>query len=541
MSMNNPSPLGLQQDAAGLLGYRLLDVRILRDAPRSSLTERAFIKPKAHLLLLSNAPGGRLVIDGRPHALRHGSLFVCAPGQLIEWTNYWESPLELLLLEFQVFFTPKDDAPSFANREKAVFPFLGEAAMPSSSSTGALFDLIADEWARMTPSSRLRCEAGLLELLSVALNHQERQTEIALEASRIQLERNYASEITVDALASSAGLSRFHFMRLFKERFGKGVMEYRTDLRLQEAKRLMNEGNHSLTDIVQRIGYASESYFSHLFKKQVGFAPAIYQRNQRRKIAAYSWANIGQLLALRMIPCAAPMDQFWTDRYRSRYAYEVRTALSHRYDFNLEALREVRPERIIGFDGLVPVEEQEKLREIAPSLFLNGEEDWRAHFRQAASFLEKDEEAEAWLKRYDRTAEAVREKLEPIVCRDAVLVLLVGRDRLMVWGRRAGTVLYDDLCFVAPEGIRETPWFREIEPGELSGMGADRILVHVNRSPASQSRWTELIATRLWKELPAVRENKVDLLADNDFLEAPWNEYSAEPIGRFLESCRTLF
>ncbi|THF76223.1 AraC family transcriptional regulator [Cohnella fermenti] len=539
----------LRQDAAGLLGFKLQDVRVLRDAPRASLAERAFLEARSHLLIVANCPGGRLVVDGHPHVLRPGLLLVCAPGQLIEWTNYSGHSLELLLLDFATFAaapaiaesaSSPAAAPPQPSPAEAEFPFRGEASLPSGMSAASLIAEMADGWSRNTASARLRCEARLLELLSVALDHQERQTEFALEACRLELERHYASDITVDSLASVAGLSRFHFMRLFKERFGKGAMEYRTELRLQEAKRLMREGDLPLAEIVYRIGYSSESYFSTLFKKQTGIAPVVYQRNQRRRIAAYSWANIGQLLALRMIPCAAPLDQFWTDRYRSRYSYEIATPLSHRYDFNLQALSEARPDFILGFDGLIPAEEQVKLRELAPSLFLNWEDDWRAHLRQTAAFLDREDEAEEWLSHYEARAASIRERMGAAAIRGSLLVLLVGRDRIMVLGRRSGTVLYDDLGLAMPRGVGAAPWFLPVEASELAAMEADRMLVHVDRNPAAEARWTELTETLGWRRLPAVQAGKVKLVSGTDFIAAPWNEYAAEPIGRFLESCAEL-
>lgn len=81
------------------------------------------------------------------------------------------------------------------------------------------------------------------------------------------LEQHYTEDITIDRLAATAGLSRYHFMRLFKEKFGKGVIEYVTDLRLKEARRLMRgQTKLSLTDIAYKVGYKNETYFSNMFK-----------------------------------------------------------------------------------------------------------------------------------------------------------------------------------------------------------------------------------------------------------------------------------
>ncbi|SFB57829.1 ABC-type Fe3+-hydroxamate transport system, substrate-binding protein [Cohnella sp. OV330] len=528
----------LQPKAAGLLCYRLLDVVAIREEPQSEPTERRFFETKSPALLLSNAHGGRLVIDGRSHVLRPGSLFVCKPGCLIELTNYSGLSTELLLLEFYAFFPPDSDA---AHQDDASapmkLPFPPFAQLPSASDAGRLFGTISAGWKTGLASDRIRCEAALLELLSLALSCREQQAERALEAARMELELRYTGDITIDALAGVAGLSRFHFMRLFKERYGKGVVEYRTELRLRDAKRLLNERDGpSLGEIAERIGYTSESYFSSLFKKQTGIAPAVYQRNQKRRIAAYSWVNVGQLLALRTIPYAAPTDQYWTDYYRYRYDFEVRAPLSHQYEFNRNVLLQSQPDKIVGVGSFIPQIEQDKLKEIAPTLFLDWEEDWRSHLRRVAAFLDRDGEAEQWLARYDRAVAAARDRLTKIVGRDTLLVLAVGGRGVEVCGRRAATLLYDDLGFAEPGGIRmqEIAWSKAIDPQMLSQLHASRILVHRSRDPGSAQAWERLSRSEAWLGLPAVMSGKVHWTSDSDHFEAPLNEYAAEPLGRLL-------
>jgi len=539
--MYNEQP-DLQPEAAGLLCYRLLNVLEIREEPTSGPAERRFMETKSPALLLSNAHGGRLVIDGASYPLRPGALFVCRPGRLIELTNYSSGTMELLLLEFNAFYPPGangkhsgEHGPDAIDR----MPFPLSAQLATASAAGQLFGVIRSGWRSGVPSDRLRCEAALLELLSHALSSREQQTERALEAARAELERRRTEDITIDALAAVAGLSRFHFMRLFKERYGRGVMEYRTELRLRDAKRLMSDPDGPpLSEIVFHVGYTSESYFGSVFKRQTGIAPAVYQRNQKRKIAAYSWVNIGQLLALQTIPYAAPTDQFWTDYYRNRYAFEVKAPLSHQYDFNRNVLKETRPDKIIGIGSLVPPDEQDRLREIAPALFLDWEADWRTHLRSVAAFLDAEEEAEKWLKRYARAAAALRDRLAPIVGRDAVLALAVDRNGVKAFGRRAGTMMYDDLGFALPGGLPSmgAVWTWSVEPDELAAYGADRIVAHSRLDHASKETWERFAQSEAWLGLPAVREGKVHQASGCGYFEAPVNEYAAEPIGRALEA-----
>ncbi|ACT01725.1 AraC family transcriptional regulator [Paenibacillus sp. JDR-2] len=543
--INKRTGPGQQSMIAARLCYRLLNIQVLRDDPQAPVSDRSFIKTDSQLLLLSNSSDGRLIIDGRLHLLKPGWMYVCAPGQLIEWTNYVGQPLELLMLEFlslertTVSKEPQD--PSLASGSEPLFPFLSEPVISPAVVSGQLYDTIRDSWKQGTASAWLRSEAGMLELLSLVLSHQERQTEMALEMARLELERHYTSEIAIDSLARIAGHSRFHFMRLFKERYGKGVAEYRTELRLREAKRLMSEENLTLAEIVERIGYKNESYFSSLFKKHTGFAPVVYQRNRQQRIAAYSWINFGQLLALQMIPIAAPLDQYWTDRYRNRYDFEVITPLSHHYEFNLNALRQADPDRIVAIEEFIPPEEQDKLRALAPVLFLSWKDNWRSHLTKLARFLNREEDAEAWLRRYDRDVIAVKNKIAPQLGRKTVLVLAVGNSQLSVWGYLAGTVLYDDLELGMPEAVRDIEWLKQVTSSELSGFQADRILVHIERTKAAEERWALLSRSQDWHSLPAVQAGAIHIVFGYGCFEGPWNEYAAEPIGRLLNDIPGLF
>ena len=372
-------------------------------------------------------------------------------------------------------------------------------------------------------------------------DQQEQRTAVALECARLEMQRCYREELTVDRLAETAGLSRFHFMRLFKEKYGKGVVDYITELRLQEAKRLMaQEPASPLRDIAYEIGYMNETYFSKLFKKHTGMAPAIYMKNRSRRIAAYSWVNFGQLLALNTIPFAAPVDHYWTNDYRDRFAYEVRVPLSHHYEFNREALEKAQPDGIVAIHSLIGEEEQAKLRRIAPTLFLPWQQDWRTHLRLLGAFLQKEVEAERWLARYARQTSLLRQRLQPRIGDDAVLVLIVWREQLLVWGSRAATVLYDDLGLQAPRGVQDIDWMAAVTGEQLAAYEADRIVLQVYADPLSQATWRELAASESWRQLRAVGRGAVHQTEALVWAEAPWNEYSAYTCEKLTEQLGAL-
>ncbi|NOU65144.1 helix-turn-helix domain-containing protein [Paenibacillus sp. LMG 31461] len=498
--------------------------------------ERDFIKADSLMLVVSDTSDGRLVINGQYYPLRLGTVFICKPGQLIEVGLPKDEDHGVYVLRFQAVTVLQKETIEANIQPVNTFPGEGEAIHLAVSTVIPLVKMIVTYWGNGTIADRFRAEAGFYELLSLVLQNEEHKTSIALEYAKFMLERDYTEEITIEALAARAGLSRFHFMRLFKEKFGKGVIEYVTELRLSKSKELMRElPNASIREIAFQVGYKNEIYFSNNFKKHMGMAPAVYLKNTKMKVAAYSWVNIGQLLALQIIPYAAPMDHYWTDFYRNKYAYDVTVPLSHHYEFNLTALQQSSPDYIIGIDAWIPKDEQMKLSEIAPTLFLPWDRNWREHLILIGDFVGKSKEAVKWLQAYDMKAADVREKVKLKMKDDKVVVVIVHHNDLLVLGRLAGTVLYDDLELNPASQLRDIHWTKPFQVTELAGFEADHLIVNICKDPISQATWANLNKQGDWRGLTAVKKGQVHLTPGYAGWESPWNEHTAFNHERVLQ------
>ena len=86
---------------------------------------------------------------------------------------------------------------------------------------------------------------------------------------------------SIDEIAKEAAMSRFHFARRFKALFGDTPAQLRTRARLETAKELLVESNHSVTDICTTVGFSSLGSFSTLFARRFGRAPSEYRREIR--------------------------------------------------------------------------------------------------------------------------------------------------------------------------------------------------------------------------------------------------------------------
>jgi AraC family transcriptional regulator len=89
-----------------------------------------------------------------------------------------------------------------------------------------------------------------------------------------------AEEFDLAQLAAQAGLSKFHFQRLFKGAMGVSPSRYQINLRMNEARRLLRETKMSVVEVSLEIGYANPGHFSQLFRRETGLSPSEYRRQR---------------------------------------------------------------------------------------------------------------------------------------------------------------------------------------------------------------------------------------------------------------------
>ncbi|MFW6290396.1 MAG: AraC family transcriptional regulator [Mariniphaga sp.] len=92
---------------------------------------------------------------------------------------------------------------------------------------------------------------------------------------------SYQQKIELEKVAEIAHLHPSAFCRFFREKTGKSLSEYVTDLRISYACKLIIEGKLSVSQICYESGFNNLSNFNRSFKKHTGFTPTDYYRNFR--------------------------------------------------------------------------------------------------------------------------------------------------------------------------------------------------------------------------------------------------------------------
>ena len=105
----------------------------------------------------------------------------------------------------------------------------------------------------------------------------KRQNNALIQSVRDYIAEHYMKQISIATVAESVYLTPTYLCVLFKKHTGQTLNNYITDVRMQEAKRLLHQSNIHLQDICYQVGYLSPSYFSRLFRKRFGLSPSEYR------------------------------------------------------------------------------------------------------------------------------------------------------------------------------------------------------------------------------------------------------------------------
>lgn len=96
------------------------------------------------------------------------------------------------------------------------------------------------------------------------------------------IKANYAGKLTLDEIAAVAGFSKQYFASRFKKSIGMTVVEYINLVRCRKAKKLLEQKELSVQQIASQCGFENTSYFSKIFRENMGMLPSAVRRNSQQ-------------------------------------------------------------------------------------------------------------------------------------------------------------------------------------------------------------------------------------------------------------------
>lgn len=236
---------------------------------------------------------GSFVVDGTERRLRAGDVHAVPPGQVIGVS----AGSELAHCRaWSVAFTP-DAVPTLASVSPLVWanhpllalfaPGVGHAVVAEQDRerwSAWLADL-AEELADPGRLGARDAVAGLLSRLLVAAARLAPRAPGALDplVERVfeEIEATFRDPISAGDVARALGYTPGHLTTVVRERTGRPLLEWITERRMTEVRRLLRETDLPLGVVATRTGLRDATYLVRRFRDRYGVTPERWRRSQR--------------------------------------------------------------------------------------------------------------------------------------------------------------------------------------------------------------------------------------------------------------------
>lgn len=163
-----------------------------------------------------------------------------------------------------------------------ILNILMRAANTESSYSAEQLELMMSKFEYMAQNQSL--EEIRNYLFETILNGMEEKDRVDVNAKdKIKMaihyiKDNYNQDIAINDLAEHFYMSPNYFSTVFKKETGQTTVNYIKSIRLEKAKKYLEESDKSVVDISKEVGYEDSQYFFKIFKKETGITPLQYRR-----------------------------------------------------------------------------------------------------------------------------------------------------------------------------------------------------------------------------------------------------------------------
>lgn len=183
---------------------------------------------------------------------------------------------------YYVHFNAPDDFDLFGFESSVVY-----ASKPSVK-VRDIFEEIISELQTKQPAYEMICVSKLFNIISLLIRKTEKESapqgryfdKISFVIQNMNKE--YQNNYTLDEYAKMCNMSKFHFLRIFKDITGTSPLEYRNKIRLDHARELLEDTNIPINEISRAVGYSANTYFCDAFKAKIGVSPSQYRKMNKQ-------------------------------------------------------------------------------------------------------------------------------------------------------------------------------------------------------------------------------------------------------------------
>lgn len=208
---------------------------------------------------------GVFVSNGHRYELQTGDLFVVHPGDICTYLADEQDPWSYIWAAFDLSSPPAAllEAPVLHAAWAATLFSRIAACDQSSAPEWTLCALVHEFLAALAQQGGAAGRASSADYITRALN---------------DIHSNYDQPLRIADLASSLGLDRHYFCRLFHQHTGMSPQAYLVAYRLNKASELLSVHHLPQKEAARLVGYSDVSAFAKMFKRTYGIAPGALQR-----------------------------------------------------------------------------------------------------------------------------------------------------------------------------------------------------------------------------------------------------------------------
>lgn len=155
--------------------------------------------------------------------------------------------------------------------------FLGEAPVIVLSGEGKRYGDIPYIYERMKEYAQRKADIkGEVLIFKAQEEDGMGSSKILLHNIEAYIKEHYTEKISLTGIAKQMHISPGYLSRFYKKEVGENLFDTVNSLRIEKAKKLLEDGKKKIYEISERSGFGDTAYFSKVFKRHTGYSPKEY-------------------------------------------------------------------------------------------------------------------------------------------------------------------------------------------------------------------------------------------------------------------------
>ena len=227
---------------------------------------------------------GKFTVGGNSFSVKENNLVIINPNVEHTETSLKSSPLEYIVLAIENLsfsFGPEESENSFKIYNFSPYrqetEFYLKALLKEIKVNGLKYETICQDILEILIIEMIRHTNYSLSISSS--NTYSKKINKECGTVKRYIDANYKQNITLDLLSNISHMSKYYLIHSFQNFTGFSPISYLIKKRIDESRALLESADYSIAQISEITGFSSPSYFSQVFKGQVGVSPAEYRKN----------------------------------------------------------------------------------------------------------------------------------------------------------------------------------------------------------------------------------------------------------------------